>query len=138
MRWMVVLLAVGIAAGAIWWLYAERKPAEPTTVTREGVEDPGADGYLRLRYGTLAVIVTGPDRQPVRGAQVGWDTPAGPRLYYTDVDGRRTLTDVPLGPIKVLVKARGYVSVERDARLEAGVPEELTVVLSPEPPTPQR
>lgn len=138
MRWMGVLLAVGIAAGAIWWLYAEHKPTERTTVSREGVEDPGAEDYLKLRYGTLAVTVRGPDQKPLLGAQVGWDTPAGPRLYYTDIDGRRTLTDVPLGPIKVVVQARGYVGVQRDARIEAGVPEELTVTLAPEPPAPQR
>jgi hypothetical protein len=144
MRWFVLFLAVGIAAGAVWWLYAERAPTEPASVTREGVEDPGAEDYLKLRYGTLAVSVRGPDQKPVLGAQVGWDTPQGPRLYYTDVDGRRTLTDVPLGAIQVVVHARGFVSAKRDARIEAGVPEELTFVLSPEPAgartegTPQR
>src|SRR5262245_57932807 len=128
MRWLVVLLAVGIAAGAIWWLYAERVPTEPTSVSREGVEDPGQQDYMRLRYGTLAVSVRGPDQKPILGAQVGWDTPQGPRLYYTDIDGRRTLTDVPLGPVKVVVRARGFLSMQRDARIEAGVPEELTFV----------
>jgi hypothetical protein len=128
-RAFVLLLAAGLAAGALWWLYAERDPVGRTQVTRGDVEDPGVQGYMGLKYGTLTVQVKGPDLKPVMGARVGWDSPEGPHLYYTDIDGRRTMTDVPLGPIKVVVVAQGFERIVRDARIEAGVPEELSFIL---------
>jgi hypothetical protein len=132
MRVFVILLAVGLAAGAIWWLYAEREPAERTRISRGEVEDPGVEEYMGIKYGTLTVQVRGPDLKPILGARVGWDSPEGPRLHSTDIDGRRTMTDVPLGPIQVLVQAQGFAPMKRDARIEAGVPEELSFVLAPE------
>jgi hypothetical protein len=132
-RWVMLVLALAAAAAATWWLYAERRPAEQTTLSRAGVEDPGNEPYMRLKYGTLTVQVRGPDLKPVLGAQVGWETAEGPRLYYTDMEGRRTLTDVPLGSVRVVAQARGFKRELRDTRIEAGLPEELTFILSPAP-----
>lgn len=129
MRLVAILLALALAGGAVLWLYDEREPVQETRVSRGDVEDPGVEEYMGIKYGTLTVQVRGPDLKPIYNARVGWDTPEGPRLYYTDIDGRRTMTDVPLGPIKVVVQANGFAPMKRDARIEAGVPEELSFVL---------
>jgi hypothetical protein len=133
-RW-TVWLTLGLALGAILWLVvAPRTPSDPYDGEEPSPssEDPA---WTRLKSGTLTLSVHGSDGLLPVGAQVGFETPRGPRLYYVDARGVRTLTDVPLGDVVIVAEAPGYERVRRPTRVEAGVPGELRLLLEPEPKT---
>lgn len=131
LRWLI-WLALGVALGALTWLLLANRPAGgPLAPEPEpsAAEDPA---WTRLKSGTLALSVHGSDGVVPPGAQVGFETLRGPRLYYVDAQGLRTLTDVPLGDVVIVAEAPGYERIRRPTRVEAGVPGELRLVLEPE------
>ena len=131
MRWLLVVVAVGLVAGVGWLLFGEPSGRTRVALSDPRDNDPTLKPWMALKSGTLTVRVKGPDGTGFVGAQVGYDTPRDPRLYYTDDDGVRTLAGVPLGDLTVVVQAPGYETVRRRTRVEPGVTEEITVILSP-------
>jgi hypothetical protein len=129
----MVWLALGITLGALAWLMLANRPAReslgPEPAEAPAAEDPA---WTRIKSGTLTLSVHGTDGVVPPGAQVGFETLRGPRLYYVDPQGLRTLTDVPLGDVVVVAEAPGYERVRRPTRVEPGVPGELRLVLEPE------
>ena len=134
MRW-TLWLALGIAVGGSLWLLFGQESAPQERLAPAPEEDapdaPDAPAWMRLKSGTLTLDVRGGDGQVPVGAQVGFKTSRGPRLYYVDPTGLRTLTDVPLGDVMIVAQAPGYESLERPTRVEAGVPGELKLNLVP-------
>lgn len=136
---LVALISAALAAGWVLLGPGPQQPAafEPDPET-EGSEPPEA--WMLLRLGTLTLHVTTHDGQVPFGAQVGFETPRGPKLYYVPPEGTRTLTDVLLGDVVVLAQAPGYLPLRRPTRVEAGVPGELRLLLEREkqaPPGPR-
>src|SRR5688572_4486007 len=120
-----------MAGASFWLLFAPReKPRDASHVSADAEDMPA---YLKHKYGTLTVRVQGPGGGRVPLAEVGYERPPKTMLYGTQDDGTRTLNDVPLGEITVVVQAPGFQTVRRPVRIEAGVPEELTVILTPLP-----
>lgn len=140
MRILVALMGLLAVVGtALLLLRAGEAPEGPSALPPSSVEgDPGAPAWMRLRYGTLTFRLRAPDGSVPPGAQVGYQTPRGPRLYYVDPQGVRTLTDAPLGELTLVAQAPGYEPLQRVTRLEAGVTEEALVVLTPAPLGPNR
>lgn len=138
MRWSLVVIALAMAAGVAWLLFGEplQRPRVALSEARDG--DPTLKPWMGLKSGTLTVRVRTPDGRPPPGAQIGYEAGREPRLYYTTDDGSRTLGDVPLGDLTVVVVAPGYETVRRRTRVEAGVTEELTVILTPAHEAPPR
>lgn len=140
MRWILPLAALLALATTLWLVYAPRPaPSEtlaggpPAGEPEEARGLPGDPAWARLRSGTLHVRVRTPAGTVPLGTQVGYATPRGPRLYYVDADGLRTLADVPLGEVLVLVQAPGHDPVERRTRVEAGVIGEMQFELGGPP-----
>jgi hypothetical protein len=130
-RWLLMLLAVGMAGVSIWLLFGQREKPRGTSIGTETTEELPA--YLKLKRGTLTVRVRGPDGKPPPLAEVGYEAHPKPLFYGTLDDGSRTLNDVPLGEITVLVQAPGFEPTRRRTRVEAGVTEEMSVILTPLP-----
>lgn len=139
MRTLVLLLAFGASAVTVALLLrpgaAERGPSALGAAAQG---DPNAPAWMRLRYGTITVRVNAPDGTVPPGAQAGYETEGAPRLYYVDAQGARVLTDVPLGEVRLVAEAPGFQRLTRAARLEPGVPEEVRLVLTPAPLSPNR
>lgn len=127
----MLLLAVAMAGLSFWLLSGPREAPQVADVGSGTAED--LPPHLTLKFGTLTVRVRGPDGRAVPLAQVGYERQGKALLYGVTDDGSRTLTDVPLGEMTVLVEAPGYQPARRPTRIEAGLPEEITVVLTPEP-----
>jgi hypothetical protein len=128
-----VWLVVGLALGVTLWLLVrgatpEREPLVGDAPPTVAEEDPA---WARLRSGSLELHVRTPTGQVPTGAQVGFETARGTKLYYVDEDGKRTLADVPLGDVIVIAKAPDYETLRRPTRVEPGVPGELRLVLEP-------
>lgn len=140
MRILVALMGLLAVVGtALLLLRAGEAPEAPAPLPPSTVEgDPGAPAWMKLRYGTLTFRLRAPDGSVPPGAQVGYETPRGPRLYYVNPEGVRTLTDVPLGELTLVAQAPGFEPLKRAARLEAGVTEEVLMVLTPAPLGPNR
>lgn len=134
MRWILLLAALLALAGTLWLLAAPSRP--PGEDLPEGSQAPtapaaGDPAWTRLKTGTLHVRVLARDGTVPLGTQVGFATPQGPRLYYVDGEGLRTLGDIPLGDVTVLVRAPGREPLERRTRVEAGVVGEMRFELPP-------
>ncbi len=134
MRWTASLTlgVVGLALGGTLWLLFGEGKAPPEPLRHDEVEPaPDVPAWMKLKSGTLTIGVRGSDGLVPTGAQVGFETLRGPRLYYVDPDGLRTLTDVPLGDVVIVAEAPGFERLTRPTRVEAGVPGELKIVLQP-------
>src|SRR5262245_7717538 len=109
-------MALGLAAGCVWLLFGNREP--PSRVELEqSRDDPTRKPWMSLKSGTLTVRVRTPDGSTPAFAQVGYDTTREPRLYYTDALGVKTLGDVPLGELTVVVQAPGFDTERRRTRI---------------------
>ena len=120
MRWLTVVMALALAAGCVWLLFGSRDVPSRVELG-ENQDDPTRKPWMSLKSGTLTVRVRAPDGSAPAFAQVGYDTTREPRLYYTDAQGLKTLGDVPLGDLTVVVQAPGFNTERRRTRIEAGV-----------------
>lgn len=138
MRWLLVVLALAMTGAVAWLLFSDPAPPPRVALREPRDDDPTRKPWMGLKSGTLTVRVRTPDGRPPPGAQVGYEAGREPRLYYTTDEGVRTLGDVPLGDLTVVVVAPGYETVRRRTRVEAGVTEELTVILTASSADPRR
>lgn len=140
MRWILLLAALLALATSLWLLRPAARPAGEALVgpatPPPPVQGPGEPAWARLKTGTLHVLVRARDGSVPLGTQVGFATPRGPRLYYVDGDGQRTLSDLPLGDVSVVVQAPGHPPQERRTRVEAGVVGQMVFELGPPPAAP--
>ncbi|MFM8980482.1 MAG: hypothetical protein ACKOSS_08475 [Planctomycetia bacterium] len=137
MRWILLLAALLALAVTLWVLAAPgpasppEEPADPAEAAAAAAREAGDPAWTRLKTGTRHVRVLARDGTVPLGTQVGFATPQGPRLYYVDGEGLRTLGDIPLGDVTVLVRAPGRDPLERRTRVEAGVVAEMRFELPP-------
>lgn len=134
MRAVVLVLSLVVLGATLWVLLGgDPRPApEPRVSDEQG--DPEAPASLRHRAGTLTFRVRAPDGSVPPGAQVGYETPKGARLYYVDAaTGTRTLSDAPLGEVMLLAQAPGFALIRRPTRITGGLTEELLFNLVPTP-----
>jgi len=129
--WLTLGVLSVALGGTLWLLFGQGK-APPEPLRHDEIEvAPDVPAWMRLKNGTLTIGVRGSDGHVPTGAQVGFETLRGPRLYYVDPEGLRTLTDVPLGDVVVVAEAPGFERLKRQTRVEPGVPGELKIVLQP-------
>ena len=132
MRWSLVLLLGLTVGGGLWLLFGRDAAAPPGGPATAGSDDEeqSVPAYLRLKSGTLTLRVVATDGTVPALAQAGYETPQGNRLYMMDDEGKKTLTDAPLGNLVILAKAPGFADARRAARIEAGVAEEVAILMT--------
>jgi hypothetical protein len=89
--------------------------------------------FVRAAFGAPALgdlegRVQSADRKPVRGASVRLDTG---QSAVTDSSGHFQITDIPAGPHKVAIEARGYRPAGGEVTVEAGATRSLLVETRP-------
>lgn len=103
----------------------------------DGTSEDGADAadspFHRgpHRSGTLVLRVRTPDGAVPRDAEVGYSYAGRTRWRPVDERGRQCFTDAPLGRYKVRARAPEYEEADRACLLQAGIPEEIILVLHP-------
>ena len=129
-----VLLLAAAAGGVAWLLLRPQELPAPAAPTKDPLEEELlANPWMHFKTGTLVVRVAGPDGVPPTRAEVGYVHEGRPRWYGAEAGGRRVLVDVPLGELEVMARAPGYVEGRQRRTLLAGVPDEVLIVLAPEP-----
>lgn len=149
MKQVLLLLVPLVGAILLWQLFGASEPEAPVDLghpdeTGEPLPDPPMmpggpmtpeeaermRARLRLATGTLTVRVRTPDGQVPLSAEVGWEV-LGERRWFLATDaGARTLTQIPLGPVKALARAKGFQVHMQPVQVEAGIPAEVTILLS--------
>ncbi len=135
---LLVTLAVSIAlAWGVWTLLGtddEPEATMPDIPTEPPPATPTANGTVR--YGipttvTLVMLVKTEGGNVPQKTRAGYRAGGDDRLRTVDRDGKIMFTDVPTGPVTLLVRAPGYEDIEQKRYLTGGVRADAVLTLKP-------
>lgn len=142
---LIVLLTAALGFG-IWTLVGEDdgagRPSSPEDADEVELESPEQkaqrDREIR-RYGrktgTLTIRAKTADGGAPAGIEVGYERRDGTMHWlYADDNRARTITDAPLGTVKVFARATGYATAEQKCEVIADVPSSALLLLLPAKP----
>lgn len=130
---LIVLLGTGI-----WALLGgfDKPPADDPVATDpdgETAEEAAARERMMARFsrktGTLGIEVRTADGSKPMMAEVGYLQPNGKPRWLTAQNGRRVITDAPLGSLRVVARAPGYDRTEQGCELVQGVRADVILIL---------
>lgn len=138
MRFVGLTLLIVLLGTGIWALLGgfDKPPAaDPAPADAEGetAEEAAARERLMARFGrktgTLGIEVRIADGTKPMMAEVGYLQPNGKPRWLTAQNGRRVITDAPLGSLQVVARAPGYDRAEQGCELVQGVRADVIVIL---------
>lgn len=135
------LLLTAVLGLGLWFLlggFDRKEPdADPPETPSAAETDPERERMEKrfgLKTGTLAVEVRTIDGKRPMLAEVGYLLPGGEPRWLGAAEGRRVITDAPLGMLTAVARAPGYAVAEQPCQVVAGVRSDVVITLRPGDP----
>lgn len=146
MRPVLIIALVAVLGVGVWALLGgfdqpqtddTDESTDVSETAEEAAEREREMARFGLKTGTLAVQVRTVDGKRPLLAEVGYLQPNGKPRWLVAQEGRRVITDAPLGSLTCVARAPGYGMAKQGCEVVQGVRADVILVLSPETGAPK-